>query len=103
MTDGLYSTGLKMHTMLTNNRQQRKFKPIRVCAVCLLHDNARPHTAHKTEELLKRFKWEVLDNPPYRPDLVPSDFHIFLDLKRHLAGQNFHDDDEIKNEVEMWF
>ncbi|GBL93100.1 hypothetical protein AVEN_216454-1 [Araneus ventricosus] len=28
MTDGLYSTGLKMHTMVTENRQQRKFKPI---------------------------------------------------------------------------
>ncbi|GBM08222.1 hypothetical protein AVEN_32768-1 [Araneus ventricosus] len=36
-------------------------------------------------------------------DLGPSDFHLFLYLKRHLARQNFHDDAEIKNEVEMWF
>ncbi|GBM93194.1 hypothetical protein AVEN_93751-1 [Araneus ventricosus] len=36
-------------------------------AVSLLHDNARPHTAHKTEALLKRFKWEVLDHPSYSP------------------------------------
>lgn len=23
--------------------------------------------------------------------------------EKHLAGQNFHNDDEIKNEVEKWF
>ncbi|GBO10103.1 hypothetical protein AVEN_26708-1 [Araneus ventricosus] len=75
----------------------------KLCAVCLLHDNARPDTAHKTEALLKRFKWEVLHHPPCSPDLAPSDFHLFLYLKRHIAGQNSRDDDEIKNEVEIRF
>ncbi|GBN35982.1 hypothetical protein AVEN_9170-1 [Araneus ventricosus] len=45
----------------------------------------------------------MLDHPPHSSDLAPSDLQLFLYLKRHLAGQNFHDDDEIKNEVEMWF
>ncbi|GBN31255.1 hypothetical protein AVEN_64284-1 [Araneus ventricosus] len=75
----------------------------KLCAVCLLQDNTRPYIAHKTEALLKRFKLEVLDHPPYSPDLAPSEFHLFLYLKRHLAGQYFHDVDEIKNKVEMWF
>ena len=27
--------------------------------VILLHDNARPHTARQTQELLQKFKWEI--------------------------------------------
>jgi len=26
-------------------------------------------------------------NPPYSPDLAPNDFHLFLHLKKHLAGK----------------
>jgi hypothetical protein len=37
-------------------------------SLLLLHDNARPHTANKTNETLRNFKWEVLDRPPYNPD-----------------------------------
>jgi hypothetical protein len=36
--------------------------------VLLLHDNARPHTANKTNETLRNFKWEVLEHPPYSHD-----------------------------------
>ena len=39
-----------------------------------------------------------LDHPPYSPDLAPSDFHLFLHLKKHLAGKKF-DDDEVQDEV----
>jgi hypothetical protein len=48
--------------------------------------------------LLEKFKWDVLDHPPYSPDLAPSVFHLFLQLK-HLAGKRFNDDDEVQEEV----
>ncbi|GFY03306.1 histone-lysine N-methyltransferase SETMAR [Trichonephila clavipes] len=38
--------------------------------VVLLHDNACPHTA--VREVLRKFKWDVFQHPPYSPDLVPS-------------------------------
>ena len=38
----------------------------------------------------------TLDHPPYSPDLAPSDFHLFLHLKKHLAGKKFDDDDEVQ-------
>jgi histone-lysine N-methyltransferase SETMAR len=41
-------------------------------------------------------------HPPYSPDLAPSDFHLFLHLKKHLAGKNF-DEDEVQEEVMTWF
>jgi len=71
--------------------------------VCLLHDHARPHSAHVTTALLKKFKWDILDHPPYSPDIAPSDFHLFLRLKKHLAGKKFDDDDEVQKEVMTWF
>jgi hypothetical protein len=43
-----------------------------------------------------------LDHPPYSPDLAPSDLHLFLHVKKHLAGKKF-DDDEVQEEVTMCF
>ncbi|KDR22070.1 hypothetical protein L798_02924, partial [Zootermopsis nevadensis] len=48
-------------------------------------DNARPHTARRTASLLQEFSWEVFNHPPYSPDLAPSDFHLFLHLKKFLS------------------
>ena len=30
-------------------------------------------------------------------------FHLFLHLKKHLAGKNFDDDDEMQEEIMTWF
>jgi len=49
--------------------------------------------------LQEKFKWDILDHPPYSPNLAPSDFHLFLRLKKHLAGKKFDDDDEVQEEV----
>jgi len=71
--------------------------------VCLLHDNARHHSAHVITALLEKFKWDILDHPPYSPDLAPSHFHLFLRLKKHLAGKRFDDEDELQEAVMTWF
>ena len=45
-----------------------------------------------------------MDHPPYSPDLSPSDFHLFLHLKKLLGGKRFDDDDDdLKDAVQnMW-
>ena len=63
-------------------------------SVCLLHDNARA-----TQQLLQNFNWEVLDSPFHSPDVTPSNLHLFLHLKKHVADQKFREDEEVKNEV----
>ena len=40
---------------------------------------------------------------PDSPHLAPSDFHLFLHLKKHLAGKKFDDDDQVQEEVMTWF
>jgi len=66
---------------------QSKRKGMLSHGVWLVHDNARPHSAHVTTALLEKFKWDILDHPPYSPDLKPSDFHLFLHLKKNIAGK----------------
>ena len=48
-------------------------------------------------------KWDILDLPPYSLDLAPSDFLLFLHLKKHLAGEKFDNDDEVQEEFMTWF
>jgi len=43
----------------------------------------------------QKVKWDILDHPPYSRDLVPSDLHLFLHLKKYLAGKKFDDDNEV--------
>ncbi|KAJ4435475.1 hypothetical protein ANN_18091 [Periplaneta americana] len=66
--------------------------------VVLLHDNGRPHTARRTAAVWTEFCWELFDHPPYSPDLAPSDFHVFLHLKKFLSS-----DEELKTSVTRWF
>jgi hypothetical protein len=34
--------------------------------------------------------------------LVPSDFHLFGQLKYHLGGKRFADEEEVETEVQKW-
>ena len=82
---------------------QNKRRGMLSSGIVLLHDNARPHTAARTAQLLQQFRWEVFDHPPYSPDLAPSDYHLFMHLKQWLASQSFEDDDRLKTGVTTWF
>ena len=70
--------------------------------VLLLHDNAQPHSAAGTQDLITSFKWEHMDHPLYSPDLVPSAYHLFLHLKKFLGSKRFDDDDDLKDAVQKW-
>jgi len=64
--------------------------------------NARPHSAQDTTALLEKFKWDILNHPPYSPDLAPSNSQLFLNLN-HLAGKKFKVDGEVQDKVMTWF
>ncbi len=71
--------------------------------VILFHDNAHPHSAWITQELLKTFNWAIFEHPPYSSDLAPSNFALFPALKRILGGQHFQNDEEVKNFTTQYF
>ncbi len=61
----------------------------------LHYDNTRPHTSRKMAEFLEKHKVEVMEHPPYRPDLTPCDFWLFLLLKAALWGTRFSTDEQV--------
>ncbi|KAJ4428910.1 hypothetical protein ANN_25904 [Periplaneta americana] len=97
--DRYYETLRKLRCVIQNKR-----RGMLTAGVVLLHDNARPHTARRTAGVLTEFGWELFDHPPYSPDLAPSDFHVFLHLKKFLSsGERFGHDEELKTSVTRWF
>ena len=59
------------------------------------HDNAPAHTAGRTKEFLRQSGLEMIEHPPYSPDLAPCDFWLFPNLKRHLKGRRFESESEL--------
>lgn len=57
--------------------------------VLLHHDNASAHTAARTVTFLNDQHVQLLEHPPYSPDLAPCDFWLFPKLKKGLAGRPF--------------
>jgi [histone H3]-lysine36 N-dimethyltransferase SETMAR len=41
--------------------------------------------------------------PPYSPDLAPSDFYLFSNLKRWLTAKRFYSNKELVAETEDYF
>jgi histone-lysine N-methyltransferase SETMAR len=57
-----------------------------------LHDNALAHQAIATQKKLAYLGFQCLDHPPYSPDLAPSDYNLFPELKKQLKGLHFSSD-----------
>ncbi|XP_031630281.1 histone-lysine N-methyltransferase SETMAR-like [Contarinia nasturtii] len=57
----------------------------------------------KTMAKLYELGFELLPHPPYSPDLAPSDYFLFADLKRMLAGKKFSTNEQVIAETEAYF
>ncbi|CAH2016515.1 unnamed protein product [Acanthoscelides obtectus] len=63
--------------------------------IIILHQhNASSHTAQKTRQYLTEENVELLDHPPYSPDLSPNDFVTFPKIKNRLRSQRFQSPEE---------
>jgi [histone H3]-lysine36 N-dimethyltransferase SETMAR len=68
----------------------------------LQHDNARPHTARMTMAAIADLRWELLPHPAYSPDLAPSDYHLFSELKKPLRGHRYENLNQMKRAINEW-
>ncbi|GBP69077.1 Mariner Mos1 transposase [Eumeta japonica] len=81
--------------------QKRRGKLAR--GVLFLQDNASVHTARVSRQALKDTGFSEIDHPPYSPDLAPSDYFLFSNLKKESRGRRFVDDNQTKMAVESHF
>ena len=61
----------------------------------ILNDNARTHTDGAVTDLLRRWQWEILEHPPYSPDVRPCDYDHFAKVKELLRGTRHNTRDEL--------
>ena len=70
----------------------------------LFHDdNAPSHTSNIAQAKKHELGFESLPHPPYFPDLTPSDYYLFPNLKRWLCGRRFESNEEVEWETEGHF
>jgi [histone H3]-lysine36 N-dimethyltransferase SETMAR len=81
---------------------RRKRPGLRDDQVLLLHDNARSHSALRTQEAIQKLGWTTLPHPPYSPDLAPSDFHLFGMMKKGLKGNHYASIIDVQRAAQSW-
>ena len=42
-------------------------------------------------------------NPPYSPDIAPSDYYLFRSLQNSLNGKTFNDHEVVKSHLVQFF
>jgi [histone H3]-lysine36 N-dimethyltransferase SETMAR len=67
------------------------------------HDNAPVHTSRIAQGKLNDCGFEIISHPPYSPDLAPSDYCLFTELKKQLRGQYFMDAGDLEEAVNRIF
>uniref|UniRef100_A0A3Q0SYF5 Tc1-like transposase DDE domain-containing protein n=1 Tax=Amphilophus citrinellus TaxID=61819 RepID=A0A3Q0SYF5_AMPCI len=66
-------------------------------------DNAPAHKSVAVMAAVHDCGFELVDHPPYSPDLAPCDYFLFTNMKKGLAGKQYRTDDEVISAVEHFF
>ena len=70
--------------------------------ILLQQDNARVHTCKIAIDAVERNGYELIPHPAYSPDLAPSDYYLFPNLKKDIRGRHFQSNKEVVAAVEEW-
>ena len=96
---GVYYANLldQLRTAILERRRGKLSK-----GVLLQQDNTRVHTCTVAMDAVERNGYELIPHPAYSPDLAPSDFFLFPNLKKDIRGLHFRSDEEVVTAAEEW-
>lgn len=90
-----------LHRLKEEIKSKRRGKLTK--GVLLLHDNAPVHKAKIAVSAMTSCSFEEIVHPPYSPDLAPSDYFLFPNLKKELRGRHFDSDKSLQAAVNEHF
>jgi len=95
-------TGVYYATLLDKLRvaMKEKRRGMLKKGVMLHADNAPAHSSAVAMAKMHDCGFQIVQHPPYSPDLAPSDYYLFPNLKKHLAGTKFDSDNDVIEAVE---
>ena len=96
---GVYYANL-LDQLRTAIREKRRAKLSK--SVLLQQDNTRVPTCKVAMDAVERNGYELISHLAYSPDLAPSDFFLFPNLKKDICGLLFRSDEEVVTAVEEW-
>ena len=70
--------------------------------ILLQQDNGRVHTCKIAMDAVERNGYELITHPACSPDLAPSDYFLFPNLKKDIRGRHFRSNEEVVAAVEEW-
>ena len=66
----------------------------------LLHENAPIYQCNIVQGAIRQTGFIELNQPVSSPDIAPTNYHLFSNVKKFLGGKNFSSDDEAVTAVE---
>ena len=63
--------------------------------ILLQQDNARVHTCKIAMDAVEQNGYKLILHPAYSPDLAPSDYFLFPNLKKDIRGRHFRSNEEV--------
>ena len=70
--------------------------------ILLQQDTARAHTCKIAMDAAEGNGYELIPHPAYSPDLAPSDYFLFQNLKKDISGRHFRSNEKVVEAVDEW-
>jgi len=80
--EGKNSYGRVLCSVIGQTERRNKEKTAPYGGILYHDDNAPSHTSLKAMAKLNQLRFELIAHPPYSPDLAPSDYYLYPNLKR---------------------
>ena len=87
----------QLRTVIREKRRGKLSK-----GILLQQDNARDHTCKIAMDAVEWNGYELIPHPAYSPDLAPSDYFLFPNLKKDIRRRHFRSNEEVVAAVEEW-